>query len=240
MIGNKVITFDELDSTNKYIKLNKNKLHSGTVIVAKHQTAGYGRLNRIWHDNVKDSLTFSVYLSMLVREDVALLTQLVAASVYNVLDKLGINTSIKWPNDIIVGHKKICGILVETIIENDVLHIMIGVGINVNTCIFKNEISDKATSIILETGIMYKVEEILNSILVELDKYYLEFLDNNMRFLDVCRTNSYLKNKTVRLNNGVEAIVKGIDDLGRLIVDIDGKEEKYFGSEVTLSEAYNT
>jgi BirA family biotin operon repressor/biotin-[acetyl-CoA-carboxylase] ligase len=240
MIGKKIIWFDKINSTNLYIKNHHKNLESGTIIAAKHQTAGYGRLQRNWEDSANNNLTFSLLLKLPLSERISLLTQVTAASVYKTLKELNIDVSIKWPNDIIVDNKKICGILLETILEKKSVSVTIGIGLNVNALHFTKELSNKATSMALETGSKYILEDILDLLIENLNIYIKDYLEGKDDFLKICRKNSYLIGKNVYLNkNDINSVlVKDIDNLGRLVVLDNNKEEKYTGSEVSLKNIY--
>lgn len=241
MIVKKIIWFDQLESTSLYSKSHQKELESGTIIVSKHQSAGYGRLQRKWEDNINDDLTFSLLLKLPFNERISLLTQVAAASVFNTLKALGINASIKWPNDILVKDRKICGILLETILEKNIVSVTIGIGINVNALRFSKKLHNKATSMALETGCNYEIKYILDLVIDSLNNCVKDFLEKTDRFLDVCRENSYLIGKNVYLNQDdiYTVFVKNIDELGRLVVVVNGKEEKYTGSEVSLNCVYD-
>jgi len=241
MLIGKLISFDELDSTNKYIKNNLGALESGTIITAKNQTNGYGRKGRVWFNDKDKSLTFSMLVKQNLREDLGLITQLAAVSVLKTLEQYNINVSIKWPNDILINNKKICGILVENIISDDSVSVIIGIGININNKEFDKSIIDKATSLYLETNHRFDVLNIQNVLLEKLEYYYNQYLNNNIEFLDISRSKSCLIGKEIYLENQHETVlVKGIDNLGRLIVVINGLEKVYVGSEISLSNSYRS
>lgn len=240
MIGKKIICFDTINSTNQYVKDHHKDLESGTVIVAKKQTSGYGRLHRKWESSEQDNLTFSLLLKLPFTERISLLTQVAAASVYRSLKDLKIDALVKWPNDILVQDKKICGILVETILEKKYVNVTIGFGLNVNALNFKNDLSDKATSMSLESGKSYIVKDILHLLLKNVNIYLKDFLEESDIFLDLIRDNSYLIGKYVYLSEEESqlVLVKNIDHLGRLVVVSNNKEVAYTGSEVTLTSNY--
>ncbi|XMB86029.1 biotin--[acetyl-CoA-carboxylase] ligase [Mycoplasmatota bacterium WC44] len=241
MLGKKIIEFDRIDSTNNYIKLNIDKLDTGTIVISKHQSSGYGRMKRTWYDD-GSNLTFSVLLKLSDTKRITLLTQVAAASVRNALSELGFESHIKWPNDILVNDKKICGILLESILDDKEVNVILGIGLNVNMRDFDLEIKNKATSMFLESNEEFQLYDVLNKIIVNLNKYYECFLKGRLDYLDVCRKHSYVIGKFVMLDSASskKVLVKGIDDEGRLIVDINGEEVTYYGSEVSLSSIYRT
>jgi len=241
MITGKIIWFDEVNSTNTYIKSNYRSLENGNVIAAKHQTNGYGRLNRKWYEKSNQNLTFSIYLKLPLKENLAIITQAIACSVYQTLCELNVSSKIKWPNDILVKDKKICGILVETIIDAEYANTIIGIGLNVNSESFHESIMNKATSLLIETGSSFEISEVLDILLKNINYNIMSYLSEDYKFLDVCRSNSYLIGKRVLLENQkTTALVKGIDNFGRLVVEINNKEELFIGSEVSLDSTYCT
>jgi len=146
MIGEKIIRFDIIDSTNIYAIENYERLHDGDVIVAKEQNNGKGRQGRSWH-SPKGGLWFSIVFKPRKMKDMNFYTKLASVSLYEFLEKIGIKSTIKWPNDILYKGKKLAGILTEGIYEGAVPKvIVVGVGLNVNNDI-PEELSDIATSI---------------------------------------------------------------------------------------------
>ncbi|PAT01360.1 biotin--[acetyl-CoA-carboxylase] ligase [Candidatus Izimaplasma bacterium ZiA1] len=241
MFEKNLIKFDIIDSTNKYLKQNVSSLKSGTVVDAKSQTNGYGRKNRIWFDNGVNNLSFSVLLKLPIKNDLPVLTQAVAAAITNTLDLLGLYAEIKWPNDIIISGKKVAGILLETIINDDIANVIIGVGLNVNSTMFNDEIKHIATSLLIESNQKHNLDYLRDIIVNNIFSNVLKYMNDDYSFLDICRKRSFLIGKKVFLDGDTskEALVSGIDQLGRLVVLINNKEEKFYGSEVSLKGVYS-
>jgi BirA family biotin operon repressor/biotin-[acetyl-CoA-carboxylase] ligase len=123
----RIIRFDSLDSTN----VKAREYPAGTVVVAAEQTAGRGRMGRTWSSE-KGGIYLSLVLSSGV-EDTKYLTITACVAVHKVLeDRLGIKTEIKWPNDLLLGGKKLCGILAEGFIQGNAAKMIVGIGINTN------------------------------------------------------------------------------------------------------------
>lgn len=156
LIGKKVKVLDTIGSTNDYLKKLASKgEEAGTVIIAREQTAGKGRLGRSWETKKDDGVAFSVLLRPeLPPTEVGGITPLTALAVCRAVNDLCmLDARIKWPNDIIVGNKKLVGILTEMATDFDrVEYLVAGIGINVNNASFPDEIAHKATSILLESG----------------------------------------------------------------------------------------
>lgn len=239
-----VTTFEEIDSTNEYLKREADKLPQGSVARALHQTAGKGRRGRKWEDD-KDSLMFSLLLKDNLNPDrVSLLPLLTGVVLYETLEDYGIQTSLKWPNDVLLHDKKCCGILLEGMSEGSSLKALIlGVGLNLNAKRFPPELEKKATSLYLETGKTYDGKEVLNHFLTHFDKEYSKYLANKDSYLDILRKHSYLDGKKVLLNyygEGKEVTVVRVEEDGRLkVVDKENKPLYLNAGEVTLESVYS-
>ena len=151
--------FDVLDSTNRKAKeLAEQGCDDGTLVTAEAQEAGVGRRGRSWSSQKGTG----IYMSMILRpqleiQTVSMLTLVAAMAVAKAFEQLQIFSEstpcIKWPNDIVLNKKKICGILTELYLkENEIDYVIVGVGINVSNQSFPEEIQKTASSILLETG----------------------------------------------------------------------------------------
>ena len=173
--------FEELDSTNKKIdELARDGAEHGTVIVADKQTAGKGRRGRTWESPAGTNLYFSILLRPEIEvEKAPMLTLIMAYSVAKVLqEEWKLEVSIKWPNDLVISGKKICGILTEMVLdESQIGHVVVGTGINVNVTEFPEELSDKATSLYLESKVIFDRKKLLDEVLKEFWKQYNKFLE---------------------------------------------------------------
>ncbi len=225
-----VIELDVVDSTNNYIKQNLDKLDNYTLVTAKHQTRGKGRITRSWYDD-RNSLTSSMLIKD-VKGDPKHLSLIASYAVFRALKELDLDVKIKWPNDIFLSDKKLCGILIETVIT-DKIDAVIGFGINTNTKAFPESII--ATSIYLEKGI-----EIDN---LKLSKRVCELIVEGYEKIDfkdiikLNKDNAYLMNKRVRLNyygDGIEGVVKDLDENGNIIIDTGIATIGVFSGELTL------
>lgn len=232
--------FDRIDSTSSFLKRNYEKYENFTFISTDFQESGHGRMNRTWISNDKENLLFSLLIkdkNLFKKYDKLSLAS--AVSIMLVLKELGIeNVTIKWPNDVFVNDKKICGILLESVSFGDSIEALIlGVGININTKSFEGNYLNYPTSIYLELQkdidvkefkikVYEKLMEIIKSILNE-DEYYLELLKDN----------NYLKNKECyAIYNGRKILVKVIDinDDNSLKVMIENKLLDIHSGEITF------
>lgn len=230
-------------------KKSTGKELDGALFVADEQTAGKGRLGRVWTSVPSEN----IYMTLLLMqpevkvENAASLTLVMGLSVAEVIEEITeIATGIKWPNDIVLSGKKICGILTEMQIEKQKPEfIMIGVGINVNQKEFQEELQDKATSVFLETGKVLEREMLIEKVIECFWKNYEVFLktqdlsllkeDYEKRLLN--------KNQQVRiLEKGTETIgtARGITNTGELLVeDLQGKMRNIFSGEVSVRGLYS-
>ncbi|HBJ2622166.1 biotin--[acetyl-CoA-carboxylase] ligase [Clostridium botulinum] len=235
----------ELPSTNKTAKqlADNNNANNGTLIIAEKQTLGKGRFDRKW-----TSPSSGIWMSLILKPNIppseaSKITQIAAASVYKALLNLGINVSIKWPNDIFINGKKLCGILTEMKCDIDRIHyLVLGIGLNVNLNAeeITDELKDIATSLKLEFNKTFSKSLILSEILNNFEPLYEKFiLENNIcEVLNICRQNSNLLNQKAKLiTYHKEEIVTciGINDNGELIVkDADGYEKAVTSGEISF------
>jgi len=243
-LGRQFIHFDELDSTNAYIKeIANDYTDEGLVVLTEKQLAGRGRLGKQWFSQNSDG----IWMSMMLKPEISIfevskITQVVAAAMYLALDELGISCKIKWPNDIIINDKKICGILVEmNSEENHINYIVVGIGINVNQNKndFNSEITDIASSLKIEGGKRYDRAEVTAKILNHFEMLYREFCKGNFeKSREICEKNSYIIGKNIYvIKNGekINATVKGLNENGELnIVYEDGQKENLIYGEVSV------
>ncbi|MBN1036037.1 biotin--[acetyl-CoA-carboxylase] ligase [Clostridium botulinum] len=235
----------ELPSTNKTAKqlADNNNANNGTLIIAEKQTLGKGRFDRKW-----TSPSSGIWMSLILKPNIppseaSKITQIAAASVYKALLNFGINVSIKWPNDIFINGKKLCGILTEMKCDIDRIHyLVLGIGLNVNLNAeeITDELKDIATSLKLEFNKTFSKSLILSEILNNFEPLYEKFiLENNIcEVLNICRQNSNLLNQKAKLiTYHKEEIVTciGINDNGELIVkDGDGYEKAVTSGEISF------
>lgn len=244
IIGKHFTLLNSVGSTNDYLK-NLN-CENGTVVAARQQIKGKGRLGRTWLCNQDEGLTFSLLLKpKITPSEVSAVTPLTGLAVCKALRNfIGINCKIKWPNDIIVGRKKLAGILTEMNTDNNTVNfIVIGIGVNVSQTSFCDKISDKATSVFMETGKDINKNEILCCILEQIEK---TFIENNLElthsalneYSDLCAT---LGRNISFLHNGkiIKGIAVGIAENGELKVMLtDGNVCSINSGEVTVQGIY--
>ena len=238
----------EIDSTNSWIKkLAKEGAEHGTLAVAEFQSAGRGRFDRKW-DAPEGS---SIMMTLLLRPQfspqyASMLTLVMGLAVAQAVQELGFEVSIKWPNDVVISRKKICGILTEMGTNGlEINYVLIGVGINVNLKEFPSEMQDKATSLFLESGKEYDRNQIIALVMKHFEENYEKFIqtcDFTHLLEDYHRILANL-NQPVRVldgENSFEGISRGIDEKGELLVEREDKSVvKVSAGEVSVRGLYS-
>lgn len=176
IIGKKFFLFESIDSTNMCARtLAEAGTDEGSVVVADYQSEGRGRLGRKWQAEPEKNLLFSVLLRpKLSKEQSGLLTFYAAIAVSRAIESMtGQRVECKWPNDILLNGKKICGILIENSFEQEhVAYSVLGIGLNVNQHAFTQELKERATSIAKELNTEVDRVKLFRRILEEIDGLY--------------------------------------------------------------------
>ncbi|MEZ0323567.1 MAG: biotin--[acetyl-CoA-carboxylase] ligase [Hydrogenothermaceae bacterium] len=239
-IGYNYIYFDKIDSTNKYLK--SDDFPDGTVVVAETQTAGKGRKGRKWISTYGKGLYFSIILKP--RLEVYYTSKLSLLFLWSVFETLknytgNCDLKIKWPNDIYLNNKKLAGFLIDTSIENnEVVKIIVGIGINVNNDIEDFNDLDIATSLKVECGSTFDRKKLLADILHHIEKNYYNFLDT--KFFDAKKVEGnllWLREivKIVENDNIIlEGLIEGLNDDGALILKTKDKVELIYVGELSV------
>lgn len=247
IIGKNLIVLDSVNSTNDYLKkLGNEGCENGTVVAAREQTRGKGRLGRTWQSKKDDGIAFSVLLRPNVApSEVSAITPLAGLAVCKAIrEYTKLDCVIKWPNDIIIGRKKLVGILTEMSAEFDAVeYVITGIGINVDHTSFPEEIAFKATSLLLETGRHIDKNEFLACVLEHLES---EFVKNNLEltptalseYTDLCAT----VGRSVTFQRGtrrISGMAVGVSEHGELKVMMsDGTICLVNSGEVTVQGIY--
>ncbi|NLL82533.1 MAG: biotin--[acetyl-CoA-carboxylase] ligase [Tissierellia bacterium] len=242
--GRKIYYYDTIKSTNKMAKEIAHNEEEGVVIVAEEQLEGRGRLGRTWESPKKKGIYFSIILKPQVHPmKVSKLTLVGAAAVNLALEEMGVTSNIKWPNDILIKGKKVCGILTEMSSElNMINYVVMGIGINVN--LDRNEIpedlQDKATSLKIESKDEINRKKLMALILNKFEKFYLPFKEDGeiLQAIEVCRKNSAVIGNEVQILNGsTKKLGRALDinDAGELVVEFtDGKIQSILSGEISI------
>ncbi len=250
MIGCEVRRVTSCASTNDLASAwasdAQHRAPHGAVIVAETQTAGRGRLGREWHSPSGENLYISCVLRpSLPSEEVPPITLCAGLAVCEVVNSLGIDASIKWPNDVLVGDRKLAGVLTEMSSSSRNLSsqtaspnaVVVGIGLNVNTMVFPAELA--ATSIALESERTHKLPAILGSVLFALDEWYEKYLGEGVGALEgAFSRHSCLAGREVRAKVGSSLISGRVVSLGHdgslLIEDAQGSQHSIRSGEVEL------
>jgi BirA family transcriptional regulator, biotin operon repressor / biotin---[acetyl-CoA-carboxylase] ligase len=248
ILGKSLYHFYTVDSTNSFaLRLIEHgyKVAEGTVVIAESQTAGKGRLGRSWHSERESGLYLSMVLYPKAPPSLApLLTLATTIAAHNAIERAtGLDVDIKWPNDLLIRGKKVCGILAEMQGEVDRIKMMIiGIGINVNHESFPEEIAGSATSLRLASGRAQSRVEILVDFLEELERLYLMFEHNGPREIidQWTRLSSFANGRKIEIDDSVRTIsgvTRGLNALGALRVEqADGRTEEVYSGDVVRWE----
>lgn len=241
-IGKNVISLETVDSTNDYAKqlLSTQKPTDGTLIIAKAQTKGRGQLGNQWQTESGKNLTVSLilYPNFLSPDKQFYLNMAVALGIREFCESIcTAHVQIKWPNDILINGKKVCGVLIENALQgNRIQHSVIGIGININQSKFDSTLPN-ATSMLLENkNQTLAIEPLATQLSAYLEKYYLQLRLLHFNFLEKAYTTSLWRyNQTSEFKKG-ETIFKGeitgVTKEGKLEIDVKGKPQKFGFKEI--------
>lgn len=246
--GGEIHYYDKTDSTNIQAKLGgeSGAVH-GTLFVADRQEAGRGRRGRSWDSPGG----VCIYMTILLRPDIEpskapMLTLVMALSVAEgIREQTGLAAEIKWPNDIILNKKKVCGILTEMSTEIEYINYVItGVGINTNQEKFSEEIKERATSLLIEGGSRVRRSRLIAAVMKRYEENYERFMKTEDLSGLYEKYNDLLvnANQDVRIlepQGEYEAHALGINEKGELVVTTaDGEEKHIFAGEVSVRGIY--
>lgn len=233
------IHFATIDSTNKYLKENYASLDDLVIVSSDYQSKGKGRNDRIWKSDNGDNLLFSLLIKE--RDLVNLGGYLSLPAAYTVAkyleEELNIkDVYIKWPNDIYIKDKKVCGILLEGQLPN---YLIIGIGINLNQKDFIGDYHVSPTSLFLETGKKIEINDFKKGLFSSLISSIINVDELKEDFLSYYQSHDYLKDKEVSFyidNEYKNGKVVGIDDKFALIIEKDGKRSALQSGEITIKK----
>lgn len=242
IIGKEVLYFDTVDSTNNKLRLVALEgAEEGAVVIADEQLGGKGRRGHVWSSPKGTGLWMSVLLKPdITPQEAPRITLVAGLSVCQGINALlGINSGIKWPNDIIIDGKKVCGILTEMNAQIDnVEFVVVGIGVNVNTEVFPEELKDVAVSLSQMTGGKVKRSEVAAAIIERFEENYNKYTKEG--FLAV---KAEYEKSCITLKREVKVIAKdsfngraiAINNDGELIVEKEnGEQVTVFSGEVSV------
>jgi BirA family biotin operon repressor/biotin-[acetyl-CoA-carboxylase] ligase len=229
----KIIKLSAIDSTNNYLKdlSKKTIIEDGSIVVTRQQKKGRGQMNNLWQSQRGKSLTFSMFkrFSSLEIDQQTAITFAVSLGVYKALKKLNVpNVSIKWPNDIMSYSKKIAGILIENNLQKDTIAAsIIGIGVNIN----EMELPElpHATSVKLENGITFDLDEVLHiiaeALILELQRIEnMEFDSLKSDYEAVLFKKDSVSVFQKKTGNPFNGIIRGVSKSGELL--LENKDEQ--------------
>ncbi|PKM51301.1 MAG: biotin--[acetyl-CoA-carboxylase] ligase [Firmicutes bacterium HGW-Firmicutes-7] len=216
-----VFVYKSIDSTNKEAKRKAMEGNSYTaLLLSEEQTIGIGRRGRQWVSKKGAGIYMSLLLRPLIKPiNASMITLVAGLAVQRAIGQItGLNSQIKWPNDLVIRNKKICGILTEMSSEMDfVNYVVIGIGINVNNQQFEEEIQEVATSLSLEGGKIYPRKGLIIQIIKEFEQLYHQFLkEESLQFM----IDSF-NNQCINVGKGVK---------------VEGKDQNIIGNAIRVTE----
>ncbi len=246
-IGRSLYYYDAIDSTNLQAKrLAEEGAPNGTVVVADQQSAGRGRRGRTWASPAGANLYFTVLLRPKIAPDKAsMLTLVMALAVAEGIRSIAI-PGIKWPNDIVIDGRKVCGILTEMSLsaeQGSIDHLVIGVGVNVAKQEFPKELQGYAVAL-EEFTCKVNRSELLNAILEQFEGYYEQFctkadLSSLKNSYDALLVNYGRQVRVLDPKGEYDGIARGIRPTGELIVELpDGETRDVYAGEVSVRGIY--
>lgn len=245
------IYYEETDSTQLCLKrmLQEGGAEPFTVVSAGHQNAGRGRRGRTWQSPVGTSVSTSMILfpGDIPMERLSMITLIAAVAVAEAIEGCsGLNCMIKWPNDVVINGKKVCGILTETATKGPEIAAIIGIGINVHMDSFPEDISDMATSIDMELrreNIKKQVhrQDIISRVWTIFAGCYKAFSEGDCSFMDPYKKRLVnLGRAVVAMGNDsrIEGKCVGVDDTGALLIETDDGVLAVNAGEVSVRGLY--
>jgi BirA family transcriptional regulator, biotin operon repressor / biotin---[acetyl-CoA-carboxylase] ligase len=244
-LGRNVTILGQVDSTQILAhERARQGAEEGCLILAEEQLSGRGRMGRAWHSPPGKG----IWMSLVLRPRIPLhftpqLTLLVSVAVCRAIRQItGVKAEIKWPNDILIEGKKVCGILLESSAEDErLLYVVAGIGISVNLSEedYPPELREKATSLFIESGHRIRREELIASALAELEQLYELYHEEGfgtIRSLWEALSMSLRRTVTITTTAGVtEGYAEALDETGALIVRLpDGSLQKVFSGDIDV------
>lgn len=245
-IAKKILAYEELESTSVFLKEHAKEYPDGTLVLANCQTGGKGSKGRSWQ-SPKD---VAIYMSILLRPQILpvkapKITLVMATSIVRALKNLGVDAQIKWPNDIVINGKKLAGILTEMSADvHGIKHVVLGMGINVMTEHFSEELAQCATSLWMETKKCFNKAEIVAEVMNCFEQDYEDFVKEGElhQLLEQYKQFSVTLGKEVRvvgINTEYRGRAVDVAKDGCLIVEKeDGQRVSVMSDEVSVRGIY--
>lgn len=247
-IGERLECFEVIGSTNTTaMQMAEEGAPHGTLVVADRQDKGKGRRGRGWVLPAGVAIAMSIVLKpeTLYPGNAPMLTLVSALAVVRAIrEQTGIEAMIKWPNDIVIDGKKVCGILTEMSTQMDYInHIVVGIGINVHNAGFPEELCERATSLFLVSGRHYNRAELTEAVCEHFEHYYEIFMRTEDMGALVEEYDSYLANRGKRVRvldpkGAYDGLAGGISERGELLVETETGLKRVDSGEVSVRGIY--
>lgn len=245
IFGRQFIYFDSIASTNDYAKSSIDKLNHGAVILTTNQTNGRGSKNHSWSSAENESIALSILIKNISVKFLKIVPIMLAVSVIDMLNCVGIeNSKIKWFNDIIIGNKKVAGLLCESVVQGEYSDVVLGVGMNINSSdgFFKELGLNHAGSLLTQTGNKYKIDLIVKRLVESIEKNFKLFSTNDNKIVENFFVNQYIAEcvtigkivKILKKENIIIAKAIGISEEGALICEKDHVRFEVRSDEVSV------
>lgn len=242
-----LIVLDEIGSTNDYLKSqlsNFKPLAEWSAIMAKNQTKGRGQRENSWTSEPNSNITFSfvIYPTFLNLQKHFILNMLISLGIIDWLKSLQVQASIKWPNDIMIGDKKVTGILIENSSNSkEIKHSIVGIGVNVNQKQFFGPLADTASSVFKETGLFIPdLKSACINLLLQIQQRVEDYRSKALSDKDLLEEyNQQLFRRAIpakyAVNNEIfEATLVRVEENGALVLKRDRQEQRYYFKEVVF------
>ena len=235
--------FDTIDSTNTFAKtLTKEESPHGTIVVAEEQTAGRGRLGRTWLAAKGENILFTiVFRELHALQNPALVPYAIALAVADAIQSVtGVTVKCKWPNDLLIGDKKVCGMLLESSVTPDrtTEKLIVGIGLNVNQRNFSDGVAAIATSLRQHSVKKINRVRLLQSILVEIEKRYTQLKTSSVSIIEEWKERTFIFGKKIVLieqDSSAEVIAKDLAQDGALLIQTpDGQIRPVYAGDVSV------
>lgn len=243
-IGKEIVYNEAVESTNtQAFKLALDGAPEGTCVIAETQKSGKGRLNRQWFSPSGKNLYISVILRPQVHPSrVPPITFLSSLAVYDTIERLtGEKPTLKWPNDVLMNGRKLCGTLLELSTESELVRfVVVGIGLNINmkAAEVDEALKQRATSLFMETKKSYERAYVCGILLTNLETHYEVFVrQGEGRILELWQERAGLNGKyveIVQMGERYSGVVEGIDRDGGMLLRTDGVVRKIIAGDVTF------
>ncbi|KUG26159.1 biotin-protein ligase [hydrocarbon metagenome] len=238
-IGRQFVYIQHVDSTNTYLLNNKDLKIHGTVALAEEQTKGRGRMNRDWQSQPEQNLTFSILLRKVDGKKINIVNLGASLVVAQAIENLyQLNTSLKWPNDVLIDNKKTAGILLESVSKaNELDRVVVGIGINVNQTNFAGKYLIEPTSVRKEFKSRVSREKLLSEVLNLFEETLYKIDEKPEEVLEDWKERCKMIGGKIKVESTKETkygIFEDIDNEGFLLLKINDRVERIHFGDVSL------